>query len=49
MSLPEPITKLPQLTPQVEDLNSIIDDRDIKKSPNKRKASTPSTENEYQE
>ena len=50
MSPPEPITQdSPQPTPQVEELNKLIDDMDIEKSPNKRKAPTPSTEIENQD
>ena len=49
MSPPEPITQSPYSTPQVEESKNIIDEMDIEKSPNKRKASTPSTENEHQE
>ena len=42
MSQPEPITQdSPHLTPQIDDLNNLIEEVDIKKSSNKRKTSTP--------
>ena len=46
---PEPITQSPHPTPQVENQHNITDEMDIEKNPNKRKAPTPSTENEHQE
>ena len=49
MSFPEPITQSPHPTPQVEEPNNITDEMDIEKTPNKRKAPTPSAENEHQE
>ena len=45
MSPPKPITQdSPHPTPQVEELNDIIYEMDIEKSPNRRKAPTPSNE-----
>jgi len=45
MSPPEPINQnSSQQTPQVEELNNLIDKMNIEKSLNKRKVSTPSTE-----
>ena len=50
LSQPEPITqKSPNPTPQVEDLNNIIEEMDIKNTPNKRNPLTPSTETENQD
>ena len=46
MSPLDPITQSPQSTPQVDELNNLIDDIDIEKSPNKQKAPTPSNENQ---
>jgi len=49
-SQPEPITQdTPQQTPRVEELNNLIDEMDIEKSPNKRKAPTSSEEKQDQE
>ena len=49
MSEPEYITKnSPHSTPQVEDLNNLIEEIDIEKTPNKRKDPTPSNETESQ-
>ena len=45
MSPPEPINQnSSQQTPQVEELNNLIDKMNIEKSLNKRKVSTPSSE-----
>ena len=43
---PEIITQSPNPTLQQDELNNISEDMDIEKSPNKRKAPTPSNENE---
>ena len=49
-SQPELITKdTPQQTPRVEELNNLIDEMDIEKTPNKRKAPTSSEEKQDQE
>ena len=49
-SQPEPITQdTPQQTPRVEELNNLIDEMDIEKPPNKRKAPTSSEEKQDQE
>ena len=46
----EPITQdTPQQTPRVEELNNLIDEMDIEKTPNKRKAPTSSEEKQDQE
>ena len=45
----ELITQSSHRTPQVEELNNLIYNMDIEKSPNKRKAPTPFNENENQE
>ena len=48
-SQPELITQdTPQPSPRVEELNSLIDEMDIKKTLNKREAPTPSNETEIQ-
>ena len=50
MSQPEPINQdSPHSTPQVEDLNNLIEEIDIENSPNKRKAPTPSKDIENQD
>ena len=43
---PELITQSPNPIIQQDELNNISEDMDIEKSPNKRKAPTPSNENE---
>ena len=43
---PKIITQSPNPTIQQDELNNISEDMDIEKSPNKRKAPTPSNENE---
>ena len=49
-SQPELITQdTPQQTPRVEELNSLIDEMDIEKTPNKRKAPSSSEESQNQE
>ena len=49
-SQPELITQdTPQQSPRVDELNSLIDDMDIEKTPNKRKAPTPSDGSQNQE
>ena len=46
-SQPEPITQdSPHPTPQIEDLNNLIEEIDIEKTPNKRNTPTPSNETE---
>ena len=50
LSQPEPITQdFPNTTLQVEDLNSLIEEMDVEKTPNKRKPLTPLTETENQD
>ena len=50
LSQPEPITQeSPNPNPQVKDLNNIIEEMDIKNTPNKRNPSTPSTETKNQD
>ena len=39
----------PQQTPRVEKLNSLIEEMDIEKTPNKRETPTPSEESQNQE
>ena len=49
MSQLEPITQdSPHLTPPVEDLNDLIEEMEIEKTPKKRKAPKPSNETENQ-
>ena len=49
-SQPELITQdTPQQTPRVEKLNSLIEEMDIEKTPNKRETPTPSEESQNQE